>query len=193
MSFKTLPFLIILLFSSVILSCMEENCREALPYFEVEGLDVFPISNESELPITTSNPIEWNKFVYLVGFRISGIAQNNSTSSGNLLALDCTTDGYLGSKIGIESLIIRPLTDYSDIDNPDSFSASLYRLEVINELISPQEFNLIFKEGFSFQKFNIRLNRAPEMGGEIQKFEIELTFTNGKKLIQTTPELRILR
>ena len=193
MRFKILPFLIIFLFSSIIISCIEESCREALPYFEVVGIEVFPFPVGSEAPITTSNPIKWDAFVYSVGFSVAGMAQNNFTSTGNLFALDCSPDGYLGSKIGIQSLIIRPLTEYSEIDGPDSFSSNLYQLEVINESISLQEFNLIFRESFSFQRFKIKLNRAPKVGGEIQKFELELTFTNGKKIIQSTPELRILR
>lgn len=172
---------------------MEESCSESPPYFEVIGMDIFPLSLGNETQITTSNPIEWNKFTYLVGFDIMGIAQRNLSSSGNLFALDCIQVGYLGSKIGIESLTIRPLTDYSEIDTPESFTSSLFRLEVIKESISIEEFNLIFKESFSFQKFNIKLNRAPQVGGEIQKFEIEIVFSNGKKVIQTTPELRILR
>gem|GEM_PF-1201291 len=192
MSFKTIPLSIILLFSSVITACIENECPPALPYFEVKGIDVSPVRVGSDVILTTSNPVAWDKLYYRVDFSIEGVAANYSNSSGNLFALDCIFNGYRGSKIGIVSLSIRPLTAYSDADTPDSFSSSLYQVRVINELVSIQEFNLIFREGYDFQEFDIQLSRAPKSAGEIQQFEIELTFANGKTFKQTTTELRIL-
>jgi hypothetical protein len=190
MSFKTIPLLIILLFLSVIRACIENDFY--LPYLEVKGIDISPVRVGSDLILTTSNPVAWDKLYYRVGFSIEGVAANYSNSSGNLYALDCILNGYRGSKIGIVSLSIRPLTSYSDSDTPDSFSSSLYQVKVMNELVSIQEFNLIFREGYDFQEFDIQLTRAPKSVGEIQQFDIELTFANGNTFKETTPELRIL-
>ncbi len=192
MRLKILPIVIILLFSSVILSCLKDSCPEPLPYFEVVGLDGFAYRMQSQIPIGSSNPVEWNNIEYRIGLITSGVAETKITPSGNLYALDCPPDGYLGSKIGIESLVIRPLTMYTDFDMPDSFSSELFKVTVINEILSIREFNQIFREGYSFTSFKLLLNRPPKINGEIHQFEIELRLTDGKKFNFITGELRIL-
>ncbi len=193
MSLKSLPFVTILLFSSVILSCLEDSCPEVLPYFEVIGLEGFTNRINSEIPLSPSNPVEWDKIEYRLGFLISGVAESKMPASGNLFALDCAPFGYLGSKVGIESLVVRPLTVYSDSETPESFSSGLFRVGVINEVISVQEFNLIFRGGYNFTSFKLFLNKPPKINGESHRFEVEIVFLNGEKSKFITPELRILK
>ncbi len=193
MSLKSIPFAFIMIFSSVILSCVENyTCPEALPYFEVVGLEGTAYRKGNETPLTISNPIKWIDIVFSIGLTTSGVADTKTSYSGNLFAFDCASDGYLGSQIGIESLQIRPLTPYSDLDTPDSFSEELFSVEVGKELMSIQEFNLNYREEYTFTRFQLVLNRPPEINGEIHQFELELGFVNGKKIKYTTGELLIV-
>lgn len=192
MNLKGIVFLVVLLFSSVIFSCYEENCPQVLPYFEIIELGSSALNKQNQQPISTSNPTSWSNISYRISFEFKGVAGHFHSPNGTLLALDCASPGYLGSRIGIEELAIFSNSSYSSLIQTGGLANRIFGVEVLGELLSIQEFNLIFREGFNFDKFNLVLVSPPDAVGELQTFTVQLKMMDRTEFETTTEEIRIL-
>lgn len=193
MNLKGIGLLVVLIFSAVIFSCYEESCPKEIPYFTVKGIANRVINNRTNQQITSSNPTVWNEVSYVIGLEIMGIAQSEHTSNGALLAFGCPPVGYLGSKIGILGLEVISNSNYSSLIKVGESASKLFGVEVLGEMLTIPEFNLIFRENYNFNNFKLVLLRAPEVGGELQSFGIRLKFVDGTTFETTTDQIRIVK
>jgi hypothetical protein len=193
MNLKGIGLLVAFIFSAVILSCNEETYPTEIPYFTVNGIGNNVINNKTKQQITSSNPTVWNEVAYRIGFQIKGIAQSEYSPNGTLLAFGCPPVGYLGSKIGILELEIISNSNYSSLIEVGESASRLFGVEVLGELQSIEEFNLIFRENYNFKDFKLVLLRAPEEGGELQSFSIRIKFVGGTSFETTTNQIRIVK
>ena len=192
MNLKGIVILIVLLFLSVTFSCYEEGCPQVLPYFEIVELGSAVFNKQNQQPIAASNPTSWSNISYRISFEFKGVAEHIHSPNGALLALDCVPPGYLGSRIGIEELAVFSNSNYSSLIQAGDLANRIFGVEVLGELLSIQEFNLIFREGFNFDKFNLVLVLPPDTIGELQIFTVRLKLMNGTEFETTTEEIRIL-
>ena len=179
MNFKSIGLLVIFIFSSVVLSCSEEQCPKSVPYFNVSGISSLVLDNRTLQPMGTSNPIVWRDISYQVVLETKGIAHSEYSPNGSLLALDCFSIGYLGSKNGILEFDIISNSNYSsEIKSGDS-ATSLFEVEVLDKILSVEEFMSIYRQNYNFTDFRLKLLESPDEGGELQSFIIELKFVDG--------------
>jgi hypothetical protein len=190
---KGIGLLVVFIFSAVIFSCYEETCPKVIPYFTVKEIENRVINNRTNQQITSSNPTVWNEVSYVIGFEIMGIAQSGHSPNGALLAFGCPPIGYLGSKMGILELQVISNSNYSSLIKVGESASRLFGVEVLGELQSIQEFNLIFRENYNFNDFKLVLLQAPEVGGELQSFGIQLKFVDGTSFETITDQIRILK
>jgi hypothetical protein len=192
MNLKGIVFLVVLLFSSVIFSCYEEECPQVLPYFEIVELVSSALNKQNQQSISTSNPTRWSDVSYQISLQFKGVAEHHLSPNGTLFALDCASPGYLGSRIGIKELAIFSNSNYSSLIQTGDLANRIFGVEVLGELLSIQEFNLIFRESFNFDKFSLVLVSPPDIIGELQIFTIHLKMMDGTEFETSTKEIRIL-
>lgn len=193
MNLKGIGLLVLFIFSAVILACNDDGCSEVPAYFSVKSIRNFVLNKRTQQPITTSNPTVWNDVSYLIDLEIAGVAQFEPSPNGALLAFDCAPVGYLGSKIGILALEVISNSNYASLIPAGDSAATIVGVEVLGELLSIQEFNLIFRENYNFTNFKVVLLQAPEIGGALQSFVIRLKLVDGTILETTTDQIRILK
>ena len=193
MNFKSIGLLVLFIFSSVVLSCSEDQCPESIPYFYVSGISSLVLDNRSRQPISTSNPMVWGDISYQIWLETKGITQGNYSPNGSLLAQECHVIGYAGSENGILELDIINNANYSsEIPMGDS-ATSLFEVEVSDKILSVEEFVSIYRQNYNFTDFRLRLLESPDEGGELQSFIIKLKFVDGTFFETTTSSVRILK
>ena len=95
-----------------------ENCPDTPKYFSIVGLNIFngKYTSQESSPwreISFNEPVSWNEFSMRVGFEKTYYSQKE-TSAGASLYADCDNKGYLGSKIGVDTLYLVTLSEYND-------------------------------------------------------------------------------
>lgn len=193
MNLKGLGLVVVFTFLAVIFSCNEDSCPKISPYFSVVGINNFVINTQTQQQITSSNPTVWNEVGFLTELKIMGLAQKARSMNGTLMAFGCPPVGYLGSEIGILELEIFSNSNYATSVKIGDSASRLFRVEVMGEMFTIAEFNLIFQENYNFRDFKLLLLEAPEIGGELQSFDIRLKFANGTLFETLTAQIRIVK
>lgn len=193
MNFKSIGLLVLFIFSSVVLSCSEDQCPESIPYFYVSGISSLILNNRSRQPISTSNPMVWGDISYQIWLETKEITQCKYSPNGSLLAQECHVIGYEGSENGLLELDIISNSNYSsEIPMGDS-ATSLFEVEVSDKILTVEEFMSIHRQNYNFTDFRLKLLESPAEGGELQSFIIKLKFVDGTSFETTTSSVRILK
>jgi len=169
-----------------------ESCPDALPYFTINGINInnFKYTNEGLNPwktIAGDGTLKWNEYFMRVGYDRNFTAQASLKSSYGLYALSCESDGYMGSKIGMDTLFIVTLNNYNEL-----FQAN----DTINDIILTNDWTYKTEDFDNFQpistllnenretifntNFEIKLNEKPSIFNQLHSFKVILVLNNGE-------------
>ena len=95
-----------------------QSCPEALPFFQIEGIDLDHYRfNEDPYgdPAVDNAKIPWQEYGLRADFRTTYYAANKDLPGGSMLyALSCVEEGFQGTEVGIDTLYLVALDNYND-------------------------------------------------------------------------------
>lgn len=174
-----------------------QSCPEALQYFKIEALELTNFRFNDDPygdPSVPDSKMPWNEFGLNTAFKSSYHSANTNTAGGAYLyALSCVQDGYMGSEVGVDTLYLVTLDDYSAeyVTND-----TLNNILTINDwgkgttFYSLEEYLSTNAEGILFNNFTVKLTEAPSEGRTIE-FELIYVLSSGETFKQTSAPVNL--
>lgn len=106
-------------FLTTVISCNPfGECPDIKPYFSIQGLRLSNLAfigkgQNPWMAISEGDSIKWSNFFIRAGFDQSYHSYKTRNSGAELYALSCESSGFAGSKVGIDTMYVVTLQDYS--------------------------------------------------------------------------------
>ena len=181
-----------------------ENCPETPAYFSIKGLDIFNalFTGQGLNPwrgIQNNESIPWDNYFMRIDFEKTYYSENKK-SNGAVLYADCPVNGYLGSKIGIDTLYVVSLKDYN---NQHERNDTINNIISVNDWIyNPEDFDKFYpitnyieknRANISNNVFELKLMEPPSDDiGEYQ-FKIIYILDNGEFFIKESGIVKLMK
>ncbi|MCV9387266.1 hypothetical protein [Reichenbachiella ulvae] len=190
-SIRILLVIVLSLFNPLI-SCINQGdpwgeCPDTHPYFAIQGIKSYNYQSTTIGPRAVDQATEtpWDSFFIRYEMEVDYIAQRIDRN-GSLMALSCVEGGYKGDKIGIDTLYVKTVNDYSDNYSAGAVVNDIVVMNIITN--STNDFDSFFsledyisnnEEGVLYYFFEIKLTEGPSQSGA-QIFELEYVLNDGQ-------------
>ncbi|WP_137401984.1 hypothetical protein [Echinicola rosea] len=202
MKFHLLILTIFLFFGGVLWACNDEKnfggkCPPVDPYFKIESirsynLKVVGSGNNPWTGIPEGDQVYWWNFFIRFAFDSEYLALEGFGPNSNLKALSCLPAGYKGDKVGVDTLYLKTLSDFSmDYAAGDTLNSIMLMQDWTFSRDNFEEFFSIgtyLKEngaGINREVFEMKMTEGPAKAGEYT-FELIYVLNNGDVFRHTT-------
>ena len=174
-----------------------QSCPEALPFFQIEGLDLihYRFDNDSygdQLAPNATTP--WQDYGLRTDFKTTYYGSLNESAGGSVLyALSCVEDGYMGTEFGVDTLYLVALGNYN---------AQYAENDTLNEILvfndyfdgdmfySLEEYLLINRENVRSESLTIKLTEGPSEDTTLD-FELIYILKSGTEFKQKSSSVSL--
>lgn len=171
-----------------------QSCPEVLPFFKIEGLELTHMSlDESNFstPLAISS-VNWNNYSLRTYFESTYHTMLSRQGGANLYALSCADDGYNGSQVGVDTLYLVALEDYSkDFVKNDTLNP----IVMINDFMvglkfyDLEEYLIDNRSGITNDYFELKLTEAPSEANHEMRFELIYQLETGEVFKQQSDKV----
>ena len=182
-------------FGIVINSCKKEIVTP--PYFEIEGINTYCLKFTNEglnpwLPLKDSDTLSWNNYFARYEFDVSYVSTLKQAPNLSLKKDYPVLPGYLGSKIGVDTIYFTTIHDYNGtylagdtINNIVLMSDWTYTIESFSKFYTISDYIEINQDGIRDEFFESKLTEAPDHDKECV-FKIAYVLKNGETFISNS-------
>jgi hypothetical protein len=182
-----LAFVFIFSLGASLFSCFyDDTCDPVPPHFKILGLkaynmrftaygDPFPWQEMNE-----TVPIEWENYFLRLGFDLAYVSSIRSNFGNSLMALSCAPAGYLGDKIGVDTVLVKTIFDLNQdypagsmINEIVEFNIRTSRTDDFEEFFPLSDYLNDNKDGILSPGFEVKITEAPS---EKTDFALEINY-----------------
>jgi len=194
--------ILILLFTIglTLISC--EKCPDVNPFFQINSLNSLNLefTNEGSNPwiaLAENDTVPWENYFNRVSFNCDYIATNRKSYYCNALyALSCHSEGYDGSKIGVQDIHFITLFDYNSqfaendtIDSIVNVNDWTYSISDFSGFISIDDYVEQNQNSIQNQYFEFKILSPPLDPFQSGQFKIIYQLANGTIFEVVTEEM----
>lgn len=169
-----------------------QTCPEALPYFQIEGIDLEHYRFNDDAygdPVVPNAKTTWQEYGLRTDFRASYLASQKETAGGSYLyALSCVEDGYMGTKVGFDTLYLITKADYNANFAADDTLNTIIQMNdwfLGTGFYNPQDYKADNSESIRSEYFTIKLTEGPSQDTALQ-FDLVYVLTSGEEFRKTS-------
>lgn len=206
MNINKLSLLLVAIFSSVIISCIQNNCGddiecpEVLPHFSILNIEAtnntLNSNDENSDLIPNGDSVTYNRFYITTTLNVEYHTHNITNGIGTLMACSpapCLGNGHEGTKSGVKNITVVTLSNFNfnhfendTINDIISISSDYKPLDVSNFDSNTDDFVENYGIALTLEYFHLKLNHPPSNAGSYN-FKVILELNDGEIFEVTTP------
>jgi hypothetical protein len=181
-----------------------ENCPDTPKYFTIVGLETSnaKFTGEGSNPwqiLAANEPVSWENYFMRIGFEKTYFSQNEN-SAGSALKADCLSGGYLGAKVGVDTLYVVTLSEYNqDFHANDTINSIVlandwtYYVEDFDQFYSISDYIDQNRVVIANDVFELKIIEPPSADSADYQFRLTFILNNGETFTTDTDMVKLTK